>query len=150
MSSVKAAALGGRLYCLESMMRRSAFAIGAALIVLTVGADAMAKSPVRPPVLSDNAVGAKLNWRIKPGRQTVDTLATDYNVRVGAGTVECVLDKNGRPRTCVAVGDAKADFVKFASAIAGYYKAASKDSLGQAIAGRKVLFTVDYNGPLDL
>lgn len=131
-------------------MRRNAFALGAALVVLTVGSAAVAKSPIRAPVLSDDTAGAKLDWRIKPGRQTVDTLATDHNVRVGAGTVECVLDKNGRPSACVAVGGAKADFVKFASAIAGYYKAASKDSLGQAIAGRKVLFTVDYDGPLGL
>lgn len=131
-------------------MRRSAFAFGAALIVLAAAGAAIAKNPIRPPVLVDNAAGASLDWRIKPGRQTVDTLATDYNVRAGAGTVECVLDKNGRPDTCVAVGEAKADFVKFAAAVAGYYKAASKDSLGQAITGRKVLFTVDYDGPLDL
>lgn len=131
-------------------MRRTAYALGAALIVLASAGSTLAKSPVQPPVLTDNAAGAKLDWRIKPGRQTVDTLATDFNVRVGAGTVECVLDKNGRPDDCVAAGDEKADFVKFAGAIAHYYKAASKDSLGQAIAGRKVRFTVNYEGALDL
>ena len=131
-------------------MRRTAFALGAALIVLTSAGSALAWKPVHAPVLSDNAAGAKLDWRIKPARLTVEGVARDFNLRTGAGTVECVLDKNGRPDNCVAVGEQRADLVKFAGRVAGFYKASSKDSLGQSIAGRKVTFSIEFDGESDL
>lgn len=131
-------------------MRRTAFGLGAALIVLTSAGSALAWKPVHAPVLSDNPAGAKLNWRIKPARLTIEGVARDFSLSSGGGTVECVLDKNGRPDNCVAVGEQKADMVKFAGRVASFYKAASKDSLGQAIAGRKVTFSIEFDGETDL
>lgn len=130
-------------------MRRSAFALGAALILAASAGSALAKKPIHPPVLSDNASGAKLDWRIKPDRLTTETVAHDSNYLRGAGSVECVLDKNGRPQDCVAVGDTTPAFLKFADQLAGFYKAASNDSLGQAVVGRKVTFAFEFDGETD-
>lgn len=133
-------------------MPRSTLIAGAALIVLASAGPALALKAVRAPVLSDNAASARLDWRIRPSALQVAGIARGYSVNSGAMTLECVLDRNGRPDDCVdvATGGGDLGFLRFAQEVAHVFKAASKDSLGGAVAGRKVTFNLEYGGESSL
>jgi hypothetical protein len=133
-------------------MRRTTLIAGAALIVLAAAGPALALKGVRAPVLSDNAAGASLDWRIRPSVLQVAGIARGYSVSGGAMTVECVLDRNGRPDDCVDVADGDGDlgFLRFTQEVAHVFKAASKDSLGGPVAGRKVTFKLEFGGESNL
>ncbi len=133
-------------------MRRSVFAVGAALLVLASAGSAFAYEPVRTPVLVEDISGAKLKWRVRPSLLEVERIAREYSYSTGLMTVECVLDKNGRPADCTQFGDSETspDFARFAGKVAGMFKATSKDSLGAPVAGRKVHFTLAFGGESQL
>lgn len=129
-------------------MRRTVFAVGAALVLLTAAGSASALKPVRAPVLAENATGAKLDWKVRPSRLEIERIAREYSYSNGAMTVQCVLDRNGRPAGCAQLGDSEttADFARFAGKVAGMFKAASVDSLGAPVTGRKVNFAFEFGG----
>lgn len=132
-------------------MRRSTLIAGAALFVLAAAGPALALKGVRAPVLSDNAAGATLDWRIRPSALQVAGIARGYSVSAGAMTVECVLDRSGRPDDCVDVANSgDLGYLRFTQEVAHVFKAASKDSLGAAVAGRKVTFRLEFGGEPNL
>jgi hypothetical protein len=133
-------------------MRRTVFAVGAALVLLTAAGSASALKPVRAPVLAENATGAKLNWKVRPSLLEVERIAREYSYSSGAMTVECLLDRNGRPADCAQYGDTTSspDFARFAGKVAGMFKASSKDSLGAKVLGRKVHFKFEFGGESNL
>lgn len=132
-------------------MRCSTLIAGATLIVLAAAGPALALKGVRAPVLSDNAAGATLDWRIRPSALQISGIARGYSVSDGAMTVECVLDRNGRPDDCVDVAEGgDLGYLRFAQEVAHVFKAASKDSLGATVAGRKVTFKLEFGGEPNL
>jgi hypothetical protein len=85
-------------------------------------------------------------WIIKPNVIDASVLADQYvafDVPSGSkASVRCEVGKKRYLTDCVVLSEEPAGkgVGKFAIALAGMYKAESKDSLGQSTVGRKVVF----------
>jgi hypothetical protein len=95
--------------------------------------------------------GTGWRWIATPDVMQVGLAYDEYmngSVKPGAhAVVECVLQRNGRPGSCVVVEETPGSRMGPAVIkVASYYKAADKDDAGKPTAGRKVRFAFGYAG----
>jgi len=84
--------------------------------------------------------GGDLRWLARADQMDASRLVDLHGYRGDGVVVDCRLDRSGRPDDCVAVSDGDPNAAVLAGEVARLFKAASKDSLGQPVVGRKVRF----------
>lgn len=99
---------------------------------------------------SDDPPG-HLRWLVVPNLAQTGLVIGETTAGEGAARVECMLNSSGRPKNCVTTWEDPPGkgFGRMSAELAGLYKAASKDSLGQPTAGRKVCHAFGASGRSD-
>jgi hypothetical protein len=127
----------------EGGMRRL---MGGLILALGLAGPAAAAFPADPTPV-DGKPGV-LSWILRPDSMDLSLLAEDLGMPQGHATVECVLDAKRRPANCVVTAEQGYHMGRFVSRAAGRYKAASQDSIGGAVVGRRVRFAMWVGRPL--
>lgn len=122
------------------MSRSAVGSLGLAILVSWTG-PALAFNGPSDPEPVDASSGA-LNWLSRPGLIDRSRLNDDLGDPHGAAVVECVINKHGNPADCVVVSETPPgrNVARMVIQTAELYRAASTDSQGQPVLGRRVRY----------